>query len=114
MDSRAVLDAINRKAYAGRFARKIYDRTTGLSTAERVILEKLRSQVAHKRLLDIGVGGGGTTPFLLELSRDYTAIDYSESLVGIVRTKYRLDSVYCCDVRDMSRFANEAFDFARS
>jgi SAM-dependent methyltransferase len=106
-----VMDTLNHHAYASRLAAGAYGREASLSIAERVILEQLRPRLVGKRLLDIGVGGGRTTPFLLELSRQYTAIDYSERLVNLVRTKFGLDSVYCCDVRDMSRFADGTFDF---
>lgn len=105
------MDTINHDAYTSRLALGAYDRRADLSLAESAILEHLKPRVVDKRILDIGVGGGRTTPFLLELSREYTAIDYSEHFVKLVRAKFGLDSVYCCDVRDMSRFPDETFDF---
>lgn len=106
-----VMDTLNHTAYEGRFALKTYSDPRGLMPAESAILESLRPRIIGKTLLDIGVGGGRTTPFLLEMSRDYTAIDYSEGLVQQVKGKFGLDSVYCCDVRDMSRFPDDRFDF---
>jgi SAM-dependent methyltransferase len=105
------MDNLNRIAYGPGFALEAYASSANLSIAERAIFQALGPRIAGKRLLDIGVGGGRTTAFMLELSRDYTAIDYCEGFVDVVKAKFGLDSVYCCDVRDMSRFADEAFDF---
>jgi ubiquinone/menaquinone biosynthesis C-methylase UbiE len=111
MDQSHVIDTSNREAFEGRFALKTYSEVSGLMPAEHAILRTLKSRIAGKKLLDIGVGGSRTTLFLLERSRDYTAIDYSEGLVQKVKLKFGLDSVYCCDVRDMSRFPDQSFDF---
>jgi SAM-dependent methyltransferase len=108
---RPAIETLNRRAYAGRVALQTYRQERGLSAAERAILEKIRPRLAGKRLLDIGVGGGRTTPYLLSLSSDYFAIDYSPSLVELTRSRFALDSVYCCDVRRMDRFADRSFDF---
>ena len=88
-----------------------YDRQDGLLPAERVILEQLRPELAGKRLLDIGVGGGRTTRYLLDISRDYTGIDYAPQFVSLVRRKFSLDTIFHCDARDMRRFPDAAFDF---
>jgi SAM-dependent methyltransferase len=105
------MDNLDRIAYGRGFALETYASLANLSIAERAIFQSLGPRIAGKRLLDIGVGGGRTTAFMLELSRDYTAIDYCEGFVDVVKAKFGLNSVYCCDVRDMSRFADEAFDF---
>jgi SAM-dependent methyltransferase len=89
-----------------------YSSRDTLFAAETVLLEKLRPEIANKKLLDIGVGGGRTTRFLLAISRDYTAIDYSAPLVEAVRLKFNIDSVYCCDAREMRRWCDGTFDFA--
>lgn len=89
-----------------------YDRQDGLLAPERVILERLRPELANRRLLDIGVGGGRTTRYLLEISRNYTGIDYAPQFVSLVRRKFSIDSVFHCDARDMRRFPDHAFDFA--
>jgi SAM-dependent methyltransferase len=107
----ADIDAANHRAYSSRLAVKAYTDDRGLSIAEQRILERLRPRLTDKKLLDIGVGGGRTTPYLLSLSRDYCAIDYSDKLVRLTKAKFGLDSVYCCDARDMRRFNDQTFDF---
>ncbi len=83
----------------------------GLFAAEQRILGGLQADLSGKAILDIGVGAGRTTAYLLGLSKHYTAIDYSAEMVRIVRREFAIESVYECDARDLSRFADGSFDF---
>jgi SAM-dependent methyltransferase len=109
-----LLDAnrVNLAAYSNAGLLNWYDRQHGLLAPERVILGRLRTELANKRLLDIGVGGGRTTRHLLAISRDYTGIDYAPQFVTLVRRKFSLDAIFHCDARDMRRFPDAAFDLA--
>lgn len=109
--SRDAIDLVNRRAYSSRTATKFYDRAPTLFEAERVVFEELAPHITNRKLLDIGIGGGRTTPFLLKISSDYTGIDYSPVLIERARCKFQLEALYVCDVRDMSRFADSTFDF---
>jgi SAM-dependent methyltransferase len=83
----------------------------GLMRGEKVLLEVLESDITGRRILDIGVGAGRTTPPLLAISSDYTAIDYSQAFVDLLKQRSGLERVYCMDARDMSRFVSGSFDF---
>lgn len=107
-----VMDHINRKAYSSPAAAKFYDRMPTLFDAEQIILKELAQAIRNKKLLDIGIGGGRTTPFLLEISADYTGIDYSPMLVERAKRRFGIETFYECDVREMRGFANSTFDFA--
>jgi SAM-dependent methyltransferase len=107
------LDKINRAAYSSRAALKYFDRPRmDLFEAERVILEQLTPQIKDKKLFDIGVGAGRTTHFLRKLSHNYTGIDSSRPLLDRAKAKFGIETLYLCDVRDLSFFAPEKFDFA--
>ncbi len=67
MENDDAIDRLNAKAYSSNTARKFYDRRGQLYPPERLIFDRLRPLLTGKRLLDIGVGGGRTTPFLLEI-----------------------------------------------
>lgn len=108
----STIEQINRQAYSSRTALRFYEHQAALFPAERVIFEKLRPQIAGKRLLDIGIGAGRTTPFLLEISREYVGIDFSPVLIECARAKFGLDALYQCDARDMQLLADGSFDFA--
>jgi SAM-dependent methyltransferase len=83
----------------------------GLMPGEKVLLDALESDIAGRRILDMGVGAARTTPALMALSSDYVAIDYSQAFVDLVRERFGLERVYCMDARDMARFASGSFDF---
>jgi SAM-dependent methyltransferase len=91
---------------------RLYAALSHLDPAECAILTELLPEIKHKRLLDIGVGAGRTTGPLLEISRDYTAIDIAPEMAMKTQNRFGLDSVWCCDARDMRRFADSSFDFA--
>lgn len=79
-----------------------------LTAAERLLFE------AHIRtgtsVLDVGVGGGRTTPYLSGLASTYVAIDYSEEMIGICRSKFPGLQFVVGDASDLSGFADESFD----
>jgi SAM-dependent methyltransferase len=106
------IDRINQRAYNSGTALRFYDRPAGLFEAEQVILHRLLPEIRGKTLLDIGVGAGRTTPFLLDISSDYIGIDYSPVLVRRAKEKFGLQTIFECDVRDLSRFRNDTLDFA--
>lgn len=105
------IDQYNHATYSADDTVSWYDRLGDLLPSEKVILSELMPLIKDRRLLDIGVGGGRTTRHLLEISRDYTGIDYSEKFAALVAKKFGLGSVYHCDARDMSRFPDASFDF---
>jgi ubiquinone/menaquinone biosynthesis C-methylase UbiE len=109
--SEDLLASLGQRVYSRRKVAGQYARASGLFPAERRILNQLLPEIKGKRLLDIGVGGGRTTPALLEISRNYTAIDCSPEMVEATRQRSGLESVWCCDARDMRRFADSNFDF---
>jgi SAM-dependent methyltransferase len=108
---RDVLASINQEVYGRRRVVREYYGLSQLFPAERVILNDLLPEIKAKRLLDIGVGAGRTTGPLLEISRDYAAIDIVPEMVAGTRKRFALESVWCCDARDMSQFADASFDF---
>ncbi len=48
----------------------------------------LRDKLKGRRILDIGVGAGRTTPHLREISQDYKGIDYSPAMIEAARKRY--------------------------
>ncbi|HEY7006193.1 MAG TPA: class I SAM-dependent methyltransferase [Sphingomicrobium sp.] len=110
-DSAAGVDG-NRRHYQRRSIGALYARQSGLQTAEAVILSSFHREIAGGRVLDLGVGGGRTTPFLLQLSWDYVGIDYSPQMIERCRYRYPLANFQVVDARDLSTFPDASFDFA--
>jgi SAM-dependent methyltransferase len=63
-------------------------------------------------ILDIGVGGGRTTPYLSQKARRYLAIDYSEQMISACRKRFPGVEFEVMDAADMSEIPNSAFDVA--
>lgn len=111
MQHRDILDSVNKRTYAGLKVVSWYDQLDHLLKPEQVMLDLLAPHIRDKKLLDIGIGGGRTTKFLLEISKDYTGIDYTPACVEIARKKYPGTNVLCCDARNLQVFPDETFDF---
>ena len=64
-------------------------------------------------MLDIGVGGGRTALHFLPLVKQYTAIDYSDEMIQVCKNRFPeyKDQFKIADVRDLSAFDENSFDF---
>lgn len=105
------LDSVNRDTYANAKVVDCYGQLDFIHKPEKVILDRLNSSIQNTRLLDIGFGGGRTTRFLLEISKDYTGIDYTAASVEAAKLKYPSADLRCADARNLSQFEDESFDF---
>lgn len=106
-----LLDRVNKRAYARADVVAHYASLDMLLEPERLLFERLAPALRGKRILDIAVGGGRTTKYLLEISRDYTGVDYTPQFVEAARRKYPQANILWCDARDLSIFADDTFDF---
>lgn len=86
-----------------------YQALTKLFPGEQPFLRDLQRRRA-RRLLDIGVGAGRTTPYFAPLAEAYIGIDLSAAMVETCRTRFPHLRFEVADVRDLSRFADDAFD----
>jgi SAM-dependent methyltransferase len=106
-----ILDRANRSTYAKAEVVQWYDQLEFIHKPEAVILERLRPAITDKRILDIGIGGGRTTKYLLELSAEYTGIDYTQGCVDAAKAKFPSANIQWGDARDLSAFASGTFEF---
>lgn len=61
-------------------------------------------------ILDIGVGGGRTTPCLSAKAATYTGVDYSQAMVAACRKRFPALTFFCENACDLRRFADASFD----
>jgi SAM-dependent methyltransferase len=101
----------NRRHYERRSTGARYAKKSGLQRAENEILGRYMDEIAGGRILDVGVGGGRTTPVLLQLSWDYVGIDYSCAMIERCRQRYPRAEFQAVDARDLSSFPDASFDF---
>ncbi|MGD8281584.1 MAG: class I SAM-dependent methyltransferase [Gemmatimonadota bacterium] len=78
---------------------------------EVVALLRHQSAFVGRDVLDLGVGTGRTTRFLAPLARRYEAIDFSPVMVEALERNQPGISVRLGDIRDLSHFSEDSFDF---
>ncbi len=61
-------------------------------------------------ILDMGVGGGRTTPYLSRKVSRYVGVDYSNEMVRLCRDRFPQLEFLVADASDLSRFSNGSFD----
>ena len=61
-------------------------------------------------ILDMGVGGGRTTPYLSQKASRYVGMDYSEEMVRLCRDKFPQLEFLVADASDLSGFSDWSFD----
>jgi SAM-dependent methyltransferase len=83
----------------------------GLMRPEASALLKYQPAFAGRDVLDIGAGTGRTAVYLAPLARRYQAIDYSAVMVQRFERELPDLPVAVVDMRDMSRFPDDDFDF---
>jgi ubiquinone/menaquinone biosynthesis C-methylase UbiE len=82
----------------------------GLAGSEQYLFEKYIEN--GKTILDIGVGGGRTTPFLLAKAKSYIGIDHAQAMVDVCRTKFEGVRFETVGATEMARFQDGTFDIA--
>jgi ubiquinone/menaquinone biosynthesis C-methylase UbiE len=105
----------NQKTYATASIVQYYAQLHQLQPAEITVLTLLQDQLLDMKMLDIGVGGGRTTHHFSSAVAEYTGIDYSTDMIAACQARFTASSPTAtfavCDARDMSRFADNSFDF---
>jgi ubiquinone/menaquinone biosynthesis C-methylase UbiE len=61
-------------------------------------------------ILDLGVGGGRTTPYLSQKASRYVGVDYSEEMIRLCRSKFPQIEFLVTNAADLSSFSDESFD----
>jgi ubiquinone/menaquinone biosynthesis C-methylase UbiE len=79
-----------------------------LTPCERFLFETyLRPGMA---ILDMGVGGGRTTPFLSSVASRYVGVDYSDEMIRLCQEKFGDTEFLVADASDLSPFSGGSFD----
>lgn len=101
----------NRNVYEQRSIVQQYVADSNLTPAEVQLLAKFSADIAGKRVLDLGVGGGRTTSYLAERCASYVGVDSSEAMVRACRERYPHLDFQQGDARALSQFGDGEFDF---
>ncbi len=79
-----------------------------LTPCEQLLFDSyLRPRMA---ILDLGVGGGRTTPYLSSIASQYVGVDYASEMIAGCRKKFPKLEFEVGNAVDLSRFASSSFD----
>ncbi len=103
----------NAKTFSACDVVRFYAGASELQKAECTILEQMREGLAGARMLDIGVGGGRTTPHFAPAVREYVGVDYAPEMIDACRKRFADDPwrFDVADVRALKAFTDREFDF---
>lgn len=104
------METMNLGTYHDKSVVRDYLREDALQAPEKTILRLLGNPLRNGRILDIGVGGGRTTQYLLEISENYLGIDYSREMIAGCRQRYPGVRFLHGDARNLSRLGEGPFD----
>lgn len=104
-------DLNTKKFYESKKQSKFFSADKNLQKPEIAILEKYINKIKDQNILDIGCGGGRTTEHLRKFSANYTGINYSTEMISCCKMQYPSLTFIQRDVRDLSIFENNSFDF---
>ncbi len=100
-------EASNLRAFSSSEAIEFYTNYSGLQPAESYFFEKY---VPHgAAVLDVGVGGGRTTPYLAARASRYVGVDYVKAMIEICVAKFPENIFLCLDARRLA-FEDGSFD----
>jgi SAM-dependent methyltransferase len=111
MENAAELSLVNQITYARNDVVEFYQAASELLGAEKVLFKRLERELKGAKVLDLGVGGGRTTKYLIELTDDYTGVDYVAQFAAQTARKFPKARIVCGDARDLSETADKSCDF---
>jgi ubiquinone/menaquinone biosynthesis C-methylase UbiE len=98
----------NRRIYSVPEVAAHYATLEYLTPCERSLFD--RYVTPRMAVLDIGVGGGRTTPYLSQHSSRYVGVDYSEEMVESCRKKFPRLEFRVADASKLTEFQDASFD----
>jgi SAM-dependent methyltransferase len=104
------LDGINKIGWTSPRTLDLFARRAGwIDRGEALVMDRVADEARGQPILDLGVGGGRTTAYLLSLSDDYIAVDYLAEMVSLTRSRYPDVRVERMDARALSALADDSF-----
>jgi ubiquinone/menaquinone biosynthesis C-methylase UbiE len=85
-----------------------YSSLNYLTPCERLLFDEYLK--VGMSILDLGVGGGRTTPYLSSIAGRYVGADYAAAMTVTCQKKFPHLEFHTADAADLSRFAMSSFD----
>jgi ubiquinone/menaquinone biosynthesis C-methylase UbiE len=101
----------NKEFYEQKNVGEFYNNFNQLFDSEITLFDLAAPDYTGKVIVDIGIGAGRTTEFLLHKGSKYIGFDYSETMIEEARKKYPETELKVCDARNMSFIEDNFADF---
>lgn len=101
----------NLRIYSSKQVVDWYRRLREIIPVEKKIFEQHDGLLRQENLLDIGIGGGRTTSYLLTRCKKYSGIDYSAKFVETVKKEWPGADCRVMDARDLTSLKEGCFGF---
>ena len=111
METQVLPNRVNQTAFARADVVEYFQSLETLFETEKVLFQKLLPVIKDKKLLDLGIGGGRTTGYLLQISSDYVGVDYVAEFAEETGRKFPGARILCGDARNLKEFEDQSFDF---
>jgi SAM-dependent methyltransferase len=107
----ADLNDLNQRFYQNRFIADWYATKDFILPEEQAFLDTHGNQALDgKSILDIGIGAGRTTRFLLPRAARYVGVDYSPDMIRTASKRFPQSQLDVRDARDLSAYHDAEFD----
>lgn len=103
-------DHQNRAFYQNESVANWYAKKEFIFEEETSFLNEFLPHLDGRNVLDIGVGAGRTTRFLLPISNVYIGVDYSDEMITQAKIHFPGARLETRDARDLSAFTDGQFD----
>ncbi len=110
MVARADIDSLNKDFYLSKTAASWYAEKEFVLPEEQAFLNEYAEQIKGRDVLDIGIGAGRSTRYLLPLAGGYIGVDYSPDMVREAAVHFPQARLEERDARDLSAYRDGQFD----
>lgn len=104
------MSELNLNTYNSDAVIKWYKHLDAITVVEKKVFETHKDFLTNAKVLDIGIGGGRTTAYLIDKCKSYTGIDYSKGFVDTVKKKYPQGDIRLMDARDLKGIESNSCD----
>jgi ubiquinone/menaquinone biosynthesis C-methylase UbiE len=104
------IDSLNKSFYENKTVADWYATKEFVLAEEQAFLNDFSGELKGSKLLDIGIGAGRSTRFLIPLAGSYVGVDYSSEMVKESSVHFPDARLEVRDARDLSAYANAEFD----
>ena len=101
----------NLKLYNNKSVVNWYSNLQEIIDVEEFVFKSYASILSTGIVLDIGIGGGRTTKYLINKCKTYVGIDYSKQFTNVVKASFPAADIRNLDARNLADLDSNTFDY---